>query len=424
MTDDPLPHLPAPRDSRHALWRQSLAALSAYVVEHSAPPSGNPPAPNEERRLAHWLMRQRRDARSGKLAAHKRTDLDLTVPGWTSHETMWSSNVPRGRAAHKSRRVVLAECAVWVRNHDGLLPRHGADDPTERRYGAWLTNMRLFARRGAMTDEDRAAFDAAIPGWLDTRDGRGNRTSVTADCPTVVTIVEGAEIIGVAHSTLYKRRQREPDAPEPIGTTTQGGALYDLDELTAWALRDRAGDGATHRTATIERGDSVTCLECGRRLQTLAHHVRTHDLTPDQYREKHGIPYTAPLATPHMRAHASATAVERGVGRNLTPGDPDGRRQRSGVEHLRTSRRERQQTEEWKAARALAVEAMRKRRREQLLAKLRERGYDSIEAAVEATRHLSAPAAAQALGTGPTSVRRWREQHPGNDENAPSQPEG
>lgn len=230
--------------------------------------------------------------------------------------------------------------------------------------------------------------------------------------PRTATLHTAARYIGISASTLYKRRQRETNAPAPVGENANGGALYDLAELTRWALRDRAGDGATLRAATIERDDTATCLECGRQLQSLGPHVRVHGLTPDEYRAKHGIPFTAPLSTPHVRAHARTVAIDAGVGRNLTPGDTGGRLQLAGVEHLRVSRREREQTDEWKAAREVAVTAMAARRLEMLLEKLSAHGYDSIRSAVDGTRHLSAAAAARVLDVGATSVRRWRMQYP------------
>ncbi|MDB5531580.1 MAG: hypothetical protein JWR51_4683 [Devosia sp.] len=46
----------------------------------------------------------------------------------------------------------------------------------------------------------------------------------------------------------------------------------------------------------------IECLECGRRLKKLGVHLRAiHGVDPDDYREKHGIPYTVGLACPELR---------------------------------------------------------------------------------------------------------------------------
>lgn len=221
-----------------------------------------------------------------------------------------------------------------------------------------------------------------------------------------VTVREAAELLHCSASLIQKRCRREPDAPQRVGVSETGAALYDLDELEAFILRDRLGDRYTPRTATIA-GDYIECLECGAKLLMLGRHLGKHDMTADEYREKHRLPYTAPLSSMHVRA-AFADAVTADGRSELISHDRQAELQAAGVPHLRDSRRNRHQTEAWNAARAVAVEAMRARRREILLEKLRAAGYDSIEDALAGTAHLSGAAAARALGVGSSSVLRWR----------------
>lgn len=42
--------------------------------------------------------------------------------------------------------------------------------------------------------------------------------------------------------------------------------------------------------------DEIECLECGRRFRNLGRHVRQHGMTPDEYRDKWGIPRGRGLA--------------------------------------------------------------------------------------------------------------------------------
>lgn len=45
------------------------------------------------------------------------------------------------------------------------------------------------------------------------------------------------------------------------------------------------------------RENSVTCLECGQKFKMITkRHLKTHDLTPDEYREKWGFRKNASLA--------------------------------------------------------------------------------------------------------------------------------
>lgn len=44
--------------------------------------------------------------------------------------------------------------------------------------------------------------------------------------------------------------------------------------------------------------EHINCLECGRRLQRLKHHLnKNHQLTPDAYRERWGLPKDYPMVT-------------------------------------------------------------------------------------------------------------------------------
>jgi hypothetical protein len=46
----------------------------------------------------------------------------------------------------------------------------------------------------------------------------------------------------------------------------------------------------------------IRCLECGRRFKILGTHLRrAHQMEPDAYREKYGIPYKVGLACPEQR---------------------------------------------------------------------------------------------------------------------------
>ena len=62
--------------------------------------------------------------------------------------------------------------------------------------------------------------------------------------------------------------------------------------------------------------DAITCLECGKKFKTLKRHLRTdYTLTPEEYREKWGLPHDYPIVAPNYAAARSALAKKMGLGR-------------------------------------------------------------------------------------------------------------
>ena len=63
--------------------------------------------------------------------------------------------------------------------------------------------------------------------------------------------------------------------------------------------------------------DFVICLEDGRKLKMLKRHLKTaYNLTPDQYRERWGLPSTYPMVAPNYAKKRQQLAKKIGLGRN------------------------------------------------------------------------------------------------------------
>jgi predicted transcriptional regulator len=63
--------------------------------------------------------------------------------------------------------------------------------------------------------------------------------------------------------------------------------------------------------------DYIVCLEDGKKLKMLKRHLRTaYGLTPEQYREKWGLPADYPMVAPNYAAQRSEFAKKIGLGRN------------------------------------------------------------------------------------------------------------
>ncbi len=61
--------------------------------------------------------------------------------------------------------------------------------------------------------------------------------------------------------------------------------------------------------------DYIICLEDGQKFKSLKRHLRTHyNLTPEEYREKWGLPHDYPMVAPNYAAARSALAKKMGLG--------------------------------------------------------------------------------------------------------------
>ncbi len=67
--------------------------------------------------------------------------------------------------------------------------------------------------------------------------------------------------------------------------------------------------------------DHIVCLEDGKKLKMLKRHLATsYQMTPQQYRERWGLPHDYPMVAPDYAKHRSALAKEIGLGRK--PAEP------------------------------------------------------------------------------------------------------
>jgi predicted transcriptional regulator len=85
-------------------------------------------------------------------------------------------------------------------------------------------------------------------------------------------------------------------------------------------------EGAADAPATQQRpavpvrksvhADYLICLEDGKKLKMLKRHLRSSfNLTPDQYRQKWGLPLDYPMVAPNYADQRSAFAKKIGLGR-------------------------------------------------------------------------------------------------------------
>jgi predicted transcriptional regulator len=67
--------------------------------------------------------------------------------------------------------------------------------------------------------------------------------------------------------------------------------------------------------------DALICLEDGKQFKSLRRHLSSkHGMTPEQYREKWGLPASYPMTAPNYTKERSALAKSFGLGRNMRRG--------------------------------------------------------------------------------------------------------
>ena len=61
--------------------------------------------------------------------------------------------------------------------------------------------------------------------------------------------------------------------------------------------------------------DYIICLEDGKKFKSLKRHLRAkYDMTPEEYREKWGLPYDYPMVAPSYARKRSKLAKQMGLG--------------------------------------------------------------------------------------------------------------
>jgi predicted transcriptional regulator len=61
--------------------------------------------------------------------------------------------------------------------------------------------------------------------------------------------------------------------------------------------------------------DYIVCLDDGKKLKMLKRHLKTaYDMTPEQYRERWGLPADYPMVAPNYAKHRSLLAKKIGLG--------------------------------------------------------------------------------------------------------------
>ena len=86
--------------------------------------------------------------------------------------------------------------------------------------------------------------------------------------------------------------------------------------------------------------DYIVCLEDGKKLRTLRRYLRTHyNMSPEEYRERWGLPPDYPMVSPSYAELRSAVAKKMGFGHVGRPANSDMPKRRRQMVKARTKAR-------------------------------------------------------------------------------------
>ena len=107
----------------------------------------------------------------------------------------------------------------------------------------------------------------------------------------------------------------------PVSTNELPNLISEVYASLAKVSGSEAG-GAAHNTkpaVPIKKSlhdDYIICLEDGQKFKSLKRHLRSHyDMSPEEYREKWGLPADYPMVAPNYAKARSRLAREMGLGR-------------------------------------------------------------------------------------------------------------
>lgn len=223
----------------------------------------------------------------------------------------------------------------------------------------------------------------------------------------IVTLREAEEILSFAPTTLSSYRSRRDNFPDPIGK--QGQAyLYDLDAITRAVGRDIEPTFSSENATRNDDGTALVCLECGARRQGLGRHLSLHGLTRAEYIEKYNLPRTTSLDSRYARAASSRAVTPKQLSQLKTSPAMQAARARKAAEHTRVAHQRADVPELRAPGQAKGVAAMHAKKRRVMDERMQALGYTDLEDAIRATSTLTVTGAADRLGLGVNTVRRWR----------------
>jgi len=114
----------------------------------------------------------------------------------------------------------------------------------------------------------------------------------------------------------------------PVPVTELPGLIAQIHQSLS-GLNGEAAPAAEVREPAVNpkrsiHNDYIVCLEDGKKFKSLKRHLMTHyGITPEEYREKWGLPRDYPMVAPGYAAARSELAKKMGLGRKPKAVEPE-----------------------------------------------------------------------------------------------------
>jgi predicted transcriptional regulator len=126
---------------------------------------------------------------------------------------------------------------------------------------------------------------------------------------------ESSSFIGLTAEIVsaYVSNNSVPAAEIPALISQVHTALARVSSNRGEFIADSARPAVTVKKSITP--DYIVCLEDGKKFKSLKRHLRTqYNITPEQYREKWGLPTDYPMVAPNYAAARSQLAKQMGLG--------------------------------------------------------------------------------------------------------------
>ncbi len=138
-----------------------------------------------------------------------------------------------------------------------------------------------------------------------------NKTEATTDMMAAELVELTAEIVAA-----YVGNNAVPSNELPVLIKDVYGALS---EAVGGAAEEKEPAEEIKPAVSIRssvKDDYIVCLECGGKFKSLRRHLKSrHNLTPEEYRAKWGLPADYPMVAKNYREARSQLAKSMGLGR-------------------------------------------------------------------------------------------------------------
>ncbi|MGH7106237.1 MAG: MucR family transcriptional regulator [Acetobacteraceae bacterium] len=123
----------------------------------------------------------------------------------------------------------------------------------------------------------------------------------------------GPDVLGLTAQIVSAHVSNNSVAPDALPALIQ-----DVYRTLAGVGKESAPAEKPQPAVPVKRSvfpDYIVCLEDGKKLKMLKRHLKTaYNMSPEQYRERWGLPAEYPIVAPNYTRHRSSLAKKIGLG--------------------------------------------------------------------------------------------------------------